>query len=88
MYIENLNIGNLFAVQVFPKCKFTESIEDKNSIIIQCPSCGDGKPLVKRVAKKTGQTFYGCSRWPNCNSIVSEEKYKELINPKGELFRK
>jgi len=34
-----------------------------------CPQCASGE-LVPRANKKTGQAFYGCSRWPDCRFAV------------------
>jgi DNA topoisomerase I len=58
--------GKFLACDTYPKCKFTKSIQNKLDII--CPKCGateQGKVVVKRTKK--GKTFYGCSRYPQCD---------------------
>ncbi len=45
-----------------------------------CPECNKGK-LVARTASKgknKGNVFYGCSNFPKCKNIVSEEEYNKL----------
>jgi ssDNA-binding Zn-finger/Zn-ribbon topoisomerase 1 len=38
--------------------------------VSQCPQCKRGD-VVERLNKKTGQTFYGCSRYPDCRFAVA-----------------
>lgn len=35
---------------------------------IKCPRCGN--PMVKKVRKKTGQEYYGCSLYPDCFGMI------------------
>ena len=45
-----------------------------------CPVCRKGH-LVRRVAtkgKNKGNVFYGCSCYPRCKTILSEEEYEKL----------
>ena len=45
-----------------------------------CPTCGKGH-MIKRVASKgknKGNVFYGCSNFPRCKNIMSEEEYNKL----------
>ena len=35
---------------------------------MKCPKCGEGE-IVKRKSKK-GRTFYGCSRYPECDYVA------------------
>ena len=37
----------------------------------QCPQCKRGS-VVERLNKRTGQTFYGCSRYPDCKFAVAD----------------
>ena len=37
----------------------------------QCPQCKRGS-VVERLNKRTGQTFYGCNRYPNCKFAVAD----------------
>jgi ssDNA-binding Zn-finger/Zn-ribbon topoisomerase 1 len=38
--------------------------------VSQCPQCKRGD-VVERLNKRTGQTFYGCSRYPDCRFAVA-----------------
>ncbi len=38
----------------------------KNTDLSKCPRCGS--KMIKRVNRRTGQTFFGCSRYPKCRS--------------------
>ena len=50
----------------FPKCKYTESIEDANKTGEMCPDCGH--ELVIKINKKK-KPFVACSNYPNCTYI-------------------
>jgi ssDNA-binding Zn-finger/Zn-ribbon topoisomerase 1 len=39
--------------------------------VSRCPQCQRGD-LVERRNKKTGQPFYGCSRYPDCKFAVAD----------------
>jgi hypothetical protein len=39
---------------------------------VECPKCGQGH-LVARRARRTGTTFWGCSRYPKCDFTTSRE---------------
>jgi len=48
-----------------------EIVEEKSQLLPVCPQCGS--PMVQRQVKrgeKTGQTFWGCSKYPKCRCIV------------------
>ena len=45
------------------KCTYSRPIVDK--IGVTCPKCGQGE-VVRRKGKR-GRTFYGCSRYPECD---------------------
>ena len=55
--------GRFLACGNFPKCKFTKPFTKK--LGMKCPKCGDGEVVVKRTKSK--KTFYGCSRYPECD---------------------
>lgn len=58
--------GKFVACGNYPKCKYTQKIENK--INMKCPKCGDsehGEVVVKRT--KRGKIFFGCSRYPKCD---------------------
>ncbi len=41
-----------------------EKVNQKETDLTACPRCGE--KMVERTSRKTGQTFFGCSRYPKC----------------------
>ena len=90
--------GKFYACSKFPKCKYTESLEE-NTLGIKCPQCKTGEIVEKRTKKN--KIFYGCTKWPKCdfalwdkptgqicpkcNSLLVETKRKKIHPVK--LFR-
>lgn len=53
---------------------------EKQRNIPLCPACGSS--MVRRVAKVgkfAGKSFWGCSAFPGCKGIVSEERHVPVI---------
>jgi len=67
--------GRFYACSNFPKCRYTEPLEN-NKIDIKCPKCGKGEIVEKRTRK--GKTFYGCNRYPKCDFAVWDKPTSEL----------
>ena len=67
MVIKRGRFGKFIACSGFPECKTTKRIEDPALKNISCPTCTKGT-VVRRRSKK-GRTFYGCSRWPDCDFV-------------------
>ncbi|MFH1656631.1 MAG: type I DNA topoisomerase [Candidatus Nealsonbacteria bacterium] len=59
--------GRFYACSKFPKCKYTESLEE-NVLDIKCTKCEKGKLTEKRT--KRGKIFYGCNQFPKCDCAV------------------
>ena len=58
--------GKFYACSTFPKCRYTESLESKNtSIGMKCAKCNEGEVVMKKT--KRGKIFYGCNRYPKCD---------------------
>jgi DNA topoisomerase-1 len=55
--------GKFISCSNFPECRYTEPYLEK--IGVTCPTCGEGD-VVRRKTRK-GRTFYGCSRYPDCD---------------------
>lgn len=55
--------GKFLACSNFPNCKFTKPFA--KSINMKCPKCGTGDVVMKRTKSK--KSFYGCSRYPECD---------------------
>lgn len=54
--------GKFVACANYPDCKYTRNYLDK--IGMECPECGEGEVIEKKTRK--GKTFWGCSRYPEC----------------------
>ncbi len=70
--------GKFLACTGFPKCKYTQSLNEKGSnneaIDVPCPKCAG--EIVKKRTKK-GKFFYGCSNWPKCDFALWDEPLNE-----------
>jgi len=60
--------GKFIGCSDYPNCRHTEPLLEKMGI--DCPTCGKtkGGELVIRVSRR-GKTFYGCSRYPDCDYV-------------------
>jgi len=70
--------GRFYACSNFPKCRYTESLEE-NNLGIKCPKCSHGKIVKKKT--KNGKIFYSCSNWPDCD-------FASWYKPTGEKCQK
>lgn len=66
--------GKFYACSAFPKCKYTQSLEE-NNLGIKCPKCKTGKIVEKRTKRR--KIFYGCSNWPKCDFALWDKPLKE-----------
>ncbi len=64
MVVKSGRFGKFLACPGYPECKTTKPMPEEK-IKEPCPKCGG--ELVKRVSKKTGKKFYGCSKYPQCD---------------------
>jgi DNA topoisomerase-1 len=53
--------GEFTACSNYPSCKFVK----QKTIGVPCPNCTEGEVVERR--SKRGKTFYGCSRYPDCD---------------------
>jgi DNA topoisomerase-1 len=65
--------GRFLACSNYPKCKFTQDLE--NATGISCPKCKKGEIVKKKT--RNGKTFYACNRWPKCDFALWEEPIGE-----------
>ncbi len=56
--------GEFTACSDYPKCKYVKH----KTIGVKCPKCGEGDVTERR--SKRGKTFYGCSRYPDCDFVA------------------
>jgi DNA topoisomerase-1 len=66
--------GRFYACTNFPKCKYTESLEE-NQLKVKCPKCESGEIIEKRTRR--GKTFYACNKYPNCDFAVWDKPIEE-----------
>ena len=79
MVIKWGRFGKFMACSGFPDCKTTRSIPTG----FKCPEPNCGGDLIKRMSKKR-RTFYGCSKYPQCNHITNKLPKPENENAKDE----
>ncbi len=65
MVIKTSRFGKFLACTGFPACRNTKPYIDETNSFGPCPKCGEGTILRRRTRK--GRTFYGCSRYPDCD---------------------
>ena len=66
MVIKTGRYGKFMACTGYPQCKATRPMKT-GSI---CPNCGGD--LVERRARGRGRSFYGCSKYPDCDFIINK----------------
>jgi DNA topoisomerase-1 len=63
MVIKMGRFGKFIACSGFPECRNSQPFLEK--IGVTCPQCHEGEIVERR--SKRGRTFYGCSRYPECD---------------------
>ena len=81
MVIRMGRYGKFMGCSGFPECRNAKPLLKK--IGIACPQCG--ADLVER-RTKAGRTFYGCSRYPDCNWISWQKPVSEPCPTCGGLM--
>jgi len=80
MVIRNGRYGRFLACSGFPKCRYTESVNEETGIT--CPQCGR-KVIALRTKK--GRRFYGCEGYPQCDfrswNLPTEKKCPQCGEP-------
>ena len=64
MVVKSSRFGKFLACPGYPECKNTKPVPE-DEVKAPCPKCGS--KLVKRVSKKSGKKFYGCTNYPKCD---------------------
>ena len=82
MVVKTGRFGRFLACSGFPECKNTKRILNKIGVV--CPKCGGD--LVQRRGKGRGRTFYGCSRFPECDFIENRRPVAEPCPECGGLM--
>jgi DNA topoisomerase I len=66
----------------YPDCTTTLPLDPADSV--PCPKCGDGRVSMRR--SKRGRTFWGCSKYPECDFISWYKPVPEPCPNCGNLF--
>ncbi|HHV04958.1 MAG TPA: type I DNA topoisomerase [Anaerolineaceae bacterium] len=74
--------GDFISCSTFPACRYTENIPV--TLEMACPVCQDGDVVQKRT--KRGKTFYGCSRYPECEFASWQKPIQEPCPSCGGLL--
>ena len=85
MVIKVGKYGKFLACSGFPECRGTKRlVKDTGGI---CPKCGKGRMLERKSAK--GRIYYGCERYPDCDSMTWDMPVAVKCEKCGStLFRK
>ncbi len=80
LVIKISRFGRFYACSDFPACKYKKNINI--SLGLHCPKCKEAAPsergeIVERHTKKR-KTFYGCSRWPDCDFALWDKPTGEI----------
>ncbi len=64
LVLKHGRFGEFTACSTYPKCKYVK----QKTIGVPCPNCSEGEVVERR--SKRGKTFYGCSRYPDCDFVA------------------
>jgi DNA topoisomerase-1 len=69
LIIKHGRFGEFIACPGYPECKYTRRILKTTGI--KCPKCGEGDVIQRKAGKgkMKGRSFYGCSRYPDCDFV-------------------
>ncbi|HWA64326.1 MAG TPA: DNA topoisomerase, partial [Candidatus Paceibacterota bacterium] len=68
MAVKRGRFGYFLGCVDYPTCKGIRKIFNKTGF--KCPNCQVGD-IVEKKSRGRGKPFYACSRWPDCNFIMS-----------------
>lgn len=66
LVLKQSRYGKFIGCSSYPACKYTRPI----SLGIRCPKCSDGEVVERQ--SKSKRTFYGCTRYPDCDFVSWE----------------
>ena len=69
MVIKTGRFGRFMACTGFPECRTSRPLLNKTGAT--CPKCGGD--IVERRSKGRGRSFYGCSRYPQCDFLSNRK---------------
>ena len=71
MVIKSGRFGEFTACSNYPACKYVK----QKTIGVKCPKCGEGDLAERR--SRRGKTFYGCTRYPDCDFVAWQKPIAE-----------
>ena len=72
--------GEFIACGNYPTCKYVK----QKTIGVTCPQCAQGEVVERR--SKRGKTFYGCSRYPDCDFVAWGKPVNEKCDQCGSPY--
>ncbi len=84
MVIKLGRFGRFLACSGFPECRNSRPI--LNKIGVKCPQCDEGDIVEKRTRKGRRRTFYGCSRYPECDFTSWDKPTGERCPECGDIL--
>ena len=70
MVIKTGRFGRFMACTGFPDCRKTKPI--LKTVGVACPKPDCGGEIVERRARGRGRSFFGCSKYPDCDLILNQ----------------
>ncbi len=80
LVVKSGRYGEFTACSNYPTCKYVK----QKTIGVKCPECSEGEVVERR--SKRGKTFYGCSRWPDCNFVAWGKPVSEKCSECGSPY--
>ncbi|TSC53234.1 MAG: DNA topoisomerase I [Parcubacteria group bacterium LiPW_39] len=84
LVIRTSRFGKFYACLSFPKCRYTENLNNNRKLGVYCPKCVEGEMVVKKT--KRGKIFYACSRYPECDFALWDKPTGEKCPQCGSLL--
>ncbi len=88
MVIKSGKYGQFLACSGYPDCKYTRSLDPKETgkaTGIKCPDPDCDGEIVERVSKR-GKIFFGCSRFPKCNFAAWDKPVNKPCSECGSKY--
>ena len=80
LVLKHGRFGEFTACSNYPKCKYVK----QKTIGVPCPNCSEGEVVERR--SKRGKTFYGCSRYPDCDFVAWGKPIQEKCPECGSSY--
>lgn len=80
LVVKQGRFGEFTACSNYPKCRYIK----QQTIGVTCPKCGQAELSARR--SKRGKTFYGCTRYPDCDFVAWAKPVNEKCPECGSLY--